>query len=83
MKSVEKLEKAVSYFEEEVMDHEVESIELDKKTKDIENDSMCSPPSEDNISQENRLVFKYPDGSYSYAFKSDNNDAWLELRPSM
>jgi hypothetical protein len=27
------------------------------------------------------MVFKYPDGSYSYAFKSEIESCWMELRP--
>ena len=29
----------------------------------------------------NRIVFKYPDGTYSYAFKSDLHEGWMEVRP--
>ena len=29
----------------------------------------------------NRLILKYPDGTYSYAYKSGSRDAWLEMRP--
>ena len=28
-----------------------------------------------------RLVLRYPDGSYSYAFKSDHREGWLEVLP--
>ena len=31
----------------------------------------------------NRYVFKYPDGTYSYAFKSDLHEGWMEVRPKL
>ena len=31
----------------------------------------------------NRMIFKYPDGSYSYAFKSDLHEGWMEVRPKL
>ena len=30
----------------------------------------------------NRFVLKFPDGNYSYAYKSDSREAWVELRPN-
>ena len=34
------------------------------------------------LEQNQRLIFKYPDGSYSYAFKCQNKDGdnWLQLK---
>jgi len=30
--------------------------------------------------EKNRLVLRYPDGTFSYAFKSDDPSCWMEIR---
>jgi hypothetical protein len=47
----------------------------------INTDLEYGKSAQEDLKSHNRLVFKYPDGSFSYAYKSDHNEALMELRP--
>ena len=59
---------------------EVINLEDDLGLLKPPSDATSSDSDNPNDPQKKRFILKYPDGSYSYAYKSGRKDKWLEFR---